>query len=465
MKRGTNLRIAVDALDDGGAGVGIVRGDGSGVTDGGHDTRLPTTVRIAGALPGEDVTACVDSLSTQQPVAWASLRTIHRASPDRVTPACAAYGRCGGCVMQHLDVGAQLAWKDASLRQMLRAHHALAGVPVAPPVASPLPLGYRNNSKLVAARDDGGRLMLGAYAPRSHDVVDLAGCAVAEPALGPAAAALGDALRAHHVQPYDESLLVGTLRYATLRANARGQVLITLVTATDAFPAGTSVATELIGRHPNIVGVVQNINPSRGNAIYGDTERTLAGESIIHDQIGDVRLRVSSRAFFQANRHVAHAAYQAIIRALAPTKADLVVDAYAGVGGIALTLAATAGSVLGIEEHAAAVHAAMKSADLNQTTNARFVADDVARALVDVSRADLLVLNPPRKGCAPEVLRRSATLAPRAIAYLSCAPATLLRDIELLASLGYRPDGLTLFDMLPHTTHSEVLAILVRSGH
>jgi 23S rRNA (uracil1939-C5)-methyltransferase len=195
----------------------------------------------------------------------------------------------------------------------------------------------------------------------------------------------------------------------------------------------------------------------------------LAGQATIEDRVDlggqrrAVRLRLSGGAFFQANRDVAALAYAAIADALAVRPGEHVVDAYCGIGGIALALAAGgATEVLGIEEHAGAVADAAASAALNDIDDARFVAGDVARELAAVDRADVVVLNPPRKGCALEVLAEVVRLAPRAIAYLSCEPHTLARDLARLATRGYRTSRVTPFDMLPHTPHVEALAILGR---
>lgn len=456
MKTGAVITVEVGDLDEEGAGVGPVA-DGGGLE-----------AHVRGTLPGERVTAHLEHLSAHRPVGWALLRTVDRASPHRVPPACAAWGPCGGCVLQHFDYGAQVAWKERRLRALIRAHATLGGVPVEPTVPSPRALGYRNKSKLVAGREAGGRLILGAYAPRSHHVVDLAGCAVVEPPLEQVAGVLRELLAARDVEPYDEASLQGILRHVILRATAAGAVLATLVTSREAFPAGVELAAALCAARPEVAGVVQNINPTRGNAIYGGREVTLAGTATVEDRIGSVRLRVSSQAFLQANRYIAAAAYEAIVRGLAPRAGDQVVDVYAGVGGIALTLAphlgtdAGAGEVLGIEEHPAAVEDAAASARLNGVANARFVAGDAAVRLAEAGRADLVVLNPPRKGCARAVLAAAVALDPRAIAYLSCAPDTLLRDLAILAELGYHTRAITPFDMLPHTPHLEALAIVDR---
>ena len=452
-KVGDDLRVVVHDLDDDGAGVGVAAGADE-----------PLELHVQGALPGETVIACLDHVSHHRPIGWALLRHIDQPSPARVAPVCAAYGPCGGCVLQHFDYAAQVAWKDRAFRARFAAQPSLSDVAIRPVVPSPVSLGYRNKSKLVAGRDQAGQLILGAYAPRSHAVVDLAGCAVAEPPLDAVASSLRALLTSHGVPPYDEVRLRGVLRYVVLRANADGAVLVTLVTATDELPAAESLVSALRAAHPVVVGVVQNVNPSRGNAIFGPHERTLAGEPTFEDAIGGVRLRVSSRAFLQANRHIAAAAYARLAESVALTGSERVIDAYAGVGGIALTLAPRAASVVGLEEHAAAVDDAAASAILNGIGNARFVAGDAGELLARESAADVVVLNPPRKGCAPAVLDRVATLGPRVIAYLSCAPDTLARDLTILHQRGYRTRELTPLDMLPHTPHLEALAILDRRG-
>ncbi|MEO8213181.1 MAG: hypothetical protein ABI560_08310, partial [Myxococcales bacterium] len=331
MKPTGEIRLLVRDLDAQGDGIG------DAVLAGGAP-RAPLEVHVAGALPGEEISARIDSVSTHRPVAWATMSALHTRSPNRVAPACRAQGRCGGCVLQHCSVPAQVAWKESWLREFLARHPELGDAPLSPMVRSPLSLGYRNNSKLVAARqhppqapsDDTSRVVLGAYARRTHQVVDLAGCAITEPPLEAVASTLREILGVHAVEPYHETRFTGVLRYVVLRSNHRGEVLGTLVTATDSFANGREIAEELRARHGNVIGIVQNVNPTRGNALYGSQEKTLGGAPTFEDEIGGVRLRISSRAFFQANRAVAGAAYEQIRLAAALTGRERVVDAFAG---------------------------------------------------------------------------------------------------------------------------------------
>jgi tRNA/tmRNA/rRNA uracil-C5-methylase (TrmA/RlmC/RlmD family) len=232
--------------------------DGAGMTAAGDNPRL----HVAGALPDERVTAMVEHLSPHTRAAWARLETVDAPSPARRPPACRAFGACGGCVLQHLDYDAQRTWKRA------RVARALAAIDVAVDacVASPRPLGYRNRSKLVVARN-GGRLVLGAYAPRSHDVVDTAGCRIAEPPLDDTATALAALLDQAGVAAYDERTLVGHLRHVVLRASHDGRVLATWVT-TRPLPDGPALASAFRAARPEVVGVVEHVNRGRGNAIF-----------------------------------------------------------------------------------------------------------------------------------------------------------------------------------------------------
>jgi len=446
VRKGDHLKLVIGALDDEAAGLALHEG---------------VRVHVAGALPDEELDATVAHVSPHRPDAWAELGAIARTSPARVAPVCPAYGACGGCTLEHMGYARQLEWKREHVQKALE--QAGVGAKVAACVASPRPLGYRNKSKLVYADSDahgGSRPVLGAYAPRSHRVVDLSGCQVAEAPLDDVASALRDLLASHAVRGYDERTAEGLLRYAILRVNHLGQVLITLVTADDVFPAGEPVARALQSGRPEVVGVVQNINRSRGNALYGDVERVLAGDGWLLDQVGSVQLRLSSTAFFQVNRDVAARIYADVAEAAALTGTERVVDAYAGVGGIALTLARGAAEVVGIEEHPRAVADAQASAQLNHAVRVRFVVGEVEGELGKLGAADVVVLNPPRRGCVHAVLRAAAALKPRLIAYVSCAPDTLARDLGLLEKEGFVTRSVVPYDMLPQTPHVESLAIL-----
>jgi 23S rRNA (uracil1939-C5)-methyltransferase len=451
VRKGVKLQLRVTALDEEGQGLAI-------------DGESGLQVHVRGALPSEEVFAEIAHLSPHRREAWAELVELKRAAQERVATRCPAYGRCGGCPLQHLDYPAQLRWKSERLRVLVGAHPRLAAAAVESCVASARPFGYRNKSKLVYTRTKpGGRPVLGAFAPRSHEVVDLQGCQLIEPPLAEVASGLETLLGEFDIPDYDERSGQGTLRYIILRSNFRGQVLCTLV-ATRPFAAASTLAKALSERHPAVAGVVLNLNASRGNVLYGAEEEQLWGTSDLDEEVGPsgLRLRLSSRAFFQVNREVAGRIYADLLVATHPTSGERVVDCYSGVGGIALTLGASGAEVVAIEENEAAVDDARVAAARLPSWPVRFLVGDVVANLGALGRSDVVVVNPPRRGCAEKLLSAISDARPRAIAYVSCDPPSLMRDLDRLTGSGYRVAWLRPYDMLPHTPHIETLALLTR---
>lgn len=406
------ISLTVDDLDEDGLGCGRHEG---------------ATVHVFGALPGDRALVDVEHRSPHAPRAWGRLVALERPSPDRVSPSCPATGRCGGCPLGALRDTAQLAWKAT---QVAGATH--------PIVPSPKSLGYRNQSKLVFGRLRGAPT-LGAFAPRTHQVVDITGCRVVEPVLEEVRAALLPALE--DVTPYDEKTHTGDLAYVLLRSNWRGEVLVTLV--------GPNVPAISRAVHPAIAGVCANDGP-RGNAIFGAATRVLDGAGELEERVGEVQLLLSPTAFFQVNRDVAALIYAAIDAWIAPDAR--VADLYAGVGGIARTLAARGRPVVAIESNTDAVRDAQRV-----PSSVRFMAGDAATSPLDI---DAIVVNPPRKGLSTELC--TALNASRAgqLAYVSCDPRTLARDLGRLGA--YTAERIQPYDMHPQTAHVETLALLRR---
>jgi 23S rRNA (uracil1939-C5)-methyltransferase len=347
----------------------------------------------------------------------------------------------------------QVAWKHAKVVRALEG--VLPAAQILPCVPSPITLGYRNQAKLTYGRDAAGRALLGAYAPRSHQVVDVAGCKLIEAPLE----AVANTIRAHlahrGVRPH-EAQVPGDLRHVVLRANGAGQVLVTLVAA-HANPAVARLAEGIMGTHVEVTGVVLNLNPDPGDVIFGGEEQVLAGTGHVNDRIVGVPVKLSSRAFFQINRQVAALVYEAVDSlARAHGRFEVAVEVYAGAGIIAQKLAAHAPRVVAIEDNPSS---GVALGDAGAALE--YLAADAAVGLSALKRADLVVLNPPRGGCDPAVLAQMARLRPRVVAYLSCNPTTLARDLTTLNGLGVGPGMGTStvrpFDMLPHTSHVEVL--------
>lgn len=452
------LNVRASGLSDDGAGACVL-----------PDGRK---VLVAGLLPGELARVEVAHKSPHSGVIWATLQRRHSAAPERVVPVCPGYGRCGGCVLQHLEYEAQLRWKGERLQAALSRAGVSPSEPT-PPCSPSAPLSYRNRSKLVAARGSGpGQdrgVVLGAYAPRSHTVVDMSGCRLTAPPLDRVArevAALASGIPGLPLHGEGE----GGLRYVLLRQTAAEEVQVSLVCSAPPPAAALAALTDGLRAMPQVVSATLHENPDPGDVLLpaGGKDEALFGPEALWDRVGEVSLRVSPRSFLQINRGVAARLYDDVRAGLAPRQGESLLDLYCGVGGIALTLLRAEPSLRaqGVEGNPAAVADARASAARMDVALQVQVGDVAAELQGRVERAeqvDLIVLNPPRRGCAPQVLDHIAALRPRAVAYVSCDPDTLARDLAALVRAGLEVERVAPYDMHPHTPHVEALAVL--HGH
>lgn len=359
----------------------------------------------------------------------------------------------------------QLARKAERVRAALQGYASLAGVELRPLRPAPKPFGYRNLVKLVIRREREG-LRLGIYRPGTHEVVDIRRCAAHQPQANELLAPLASILERLRVPTYDERGRGGWLRYAIVRTGGERRSLLVLV-ARDRRYAGERELVAALRSLRGLAGIVLNLNDDPGNALLGPRFVTLHGDDFLLDRVGPLALRSRAGSFVQANLAAADAAYAEVLRLADAKPGERALDLYAGVGAIALGLARAGAEVRGIEESERAVVDARSNAQRNGVENVRFEAADAARRLEALvrqgERADLVTLNPPRKGADAAVLEAIATLTPSRIVYLSCDPDTLARDLAALATHGYRCELVQPFDFLPHTEHVEAVALLRRS--
>lgn len=452
--------VVATAIDDAGAGVGVaVAGDGKG-----GDLR----VHVPDLLPGEAAEVAIEHRSPHRAEAWGRIvRRVGPASPHRVAPACPAWGACGGCVWQHLDGDAQLVEKGRHVAAALADVPAIAAgeVVIEPVVASPRPLGYRNKGKYVVgvAR---GRLILGAYAPRTHRLVDTAGCRVVAPVIDDVARATGDAAAAAGLVAYDERAAAGELRYVIVRADATAGALVVLVVTSAARADALAAAASTIAAHPAVRGVVAMRNDRTDGAIVTPDVRVLAGQGALVEDLAGCPVEVGAGEFLQVNRDQSRAIYERVAAlALDGLRADgvIAVDLYSGLGGIALTLARRGALVHAIEIDAGATAALARAAAAGGLgARVRVHTGDASEVERAGLVADVVVVNPPRKGLSAATRAALLALAPARIVYVSCGPDALGRDLVAL-SPAYRPDTVAPYDLMPGTPQVETLVRLQKS--
>lgn len=445
VRPGQEISVTVHGL--GSSGEGVARFEG-------------LTIFVPGGAPGDRLLARVEEVKKNY--ARAALVAVEEPSPDRVAPPCPVVAECGGCQLQHIAYGAQLRLKRQQVVDALERLGKLSGVTVHPTLGMDDPWRYRNKAQFPMGYRS-GRVIAGFFAPGTHRIVDIERCDIQHP-LGNRIMAEVKALAGRHgVRIYDERTHSGVLRHVLARVGrGTGEAMAVLVTNGPDFPHGEEIARALMDRIPELVSVVQNINPARTNVVLGRESRVLAGRAYITDYIGDLEFNISPVSFFQVNPAQTEVLYGKALEYAGLTGGETVLDLYCGIGTISLFLARQAREVIGIEWVEEAVDDARENALLNGVQNVRFIAGDAAvempRLAEEGVRADVIVLDPPRKGCDEPVLEAIAAVAPRRVVYVSCNPASLARDLGRLAGMGYRTVEVQPVDMFPHTAHVECVA-------
>ncbi len=384
---------------------------------------------------------------------------------SRDTP-CPHYPRCYGCPLIGTPYGEQLERKRGILREAFAPYASLAGVEVPELVGSPRAFGYRNQAKLVA-RDSRRGLLLGIYKPGTHEVVDIRRCPIHAPPINDVLERVAEIVERFEVPIYDETARTGWLRYVVVRTSLwKKDAQIILVGTSRALPGLREMGRKL-GRIRGVSSVVVNINRDPGNVIFGPEFAPMSKEDGLVEKIGGLRLRTRAGAFLQANPNIAGRIYRQAVEWAALEPTDVAVDLYCGAGAMTFHLAERAHTVFGIEASPIAIIDAKRNARMNGIGNTRFQAGEAGPLLAELVahiRPAVVVLNPPRKGADEATREAIVAAAPRRIVYVSCAPATLARDLDWFAERGYGTQAVRGFDMMPQTEHVETVALLVRDA-
>ena len=452
------------------------------------------TLFVQGALPGERVRARV--LKTKKQYGYAKLIELVQASSDRIAPPCPIYEQCGGCQLQHMDYGAQLAWKRQLVVDNLQrigklevagaasggvenkradvaeagsasvAQDQAEGIRVLPTLGMDEPWRYRNKAQVPIGVTEGG-LVGGFYARGSHRIIDMETCLIQHEDNDKVVAIVKSLGRELGITAYDEETGRGLLRHVVVKKAFRtGQMMLVLVTNGRDIPHLDAWLGSIREQLPAVVSICQNINTQRTNVIFGNDTRVLWGTEVIYDYIGDVQFAISARSFYQVNPAQTEVLYGRTLEYAALTNKETVIDAYCGIGTISLFLAQHADQVYGVEIVPEAIEDARANAKLNGMNNVKFevgASEDVIPAWKEQGiTPDVIVVDPPRKGCDPRLLETILLMQPERVVYVSCNPSTLARDLRVLEDGGYRTVEVTPVDMFPHTVHVESVAVLCR---
>lgn len=422
-------------------------------------------VFVPGLLPGER--ALVRIVKPEKRYAFGRVEKLLEKSPSRAEPFCPIYKRCGGCVCQHMTYEASLAFKRQQVQDLLQRVGRLS-IEVPPVWGMAHPFGYRNKGAYPVAQTDGAPAC-GFFAPRSHDLVPLPenGCAIQGEDSARATQAVLSWMRQNSVPAYDEQTGRGLVRHIMTRSTTSGELMVVVVTRADIPKAGRLIEL-LRAAVPGLCSVCLSVNSRRTNVILGTDIRVLWGKAAMEDTLCGLRFSVSPLSFFQVNPRQTERLYGLALEYAGLTGAETVVDAYCGAGTISLLLAQKAKKVIGIEIVPEAIQNANENAAHNGIANAEFhvgATEELLPKLVENGlRPDVIVLDPPRKGCDPAVLQAIIAAAPKRVVYVSCGAPTLARDAKLLTEGGYAAEKVQCVDMFCWTGAVETVMSLVQQN-
>jgi 23S rRNA (uracil1939-C5)-methyltransferase len=417
------------------------------------------TVFVDGPLPGEVIMACMTEVKKN--FGRAKVIYTDNLSLARATPPCPLFGRCGGCQIMHLNYEEQLKMKQQMVIDAFERIGKFVNPPVSPCIPSPNPLEYRNKIQVPVRAGPNGEIRMGFYARSSHDLIDVEHCYIHCPLGEEVYKKIQELIKGSDLTAYDWNTLQGELRHVIIKSAVHtGQVLVVFITHECEHSKLENIAKELMQACPSVKGVVQNINTAPKNAVFGPEFRQIAGVPQIIEELCSLKFKISASSFFQVNPAQAEQLYDHAIESCGLTGKERVLDAFCGVGTLSLISSKKAKEVIGIEVVPEAIEDAKENARLNNIENVNFICDTAESKINNIGDIDVVILNPPRKGCEPELIATLCQKHPKTIVYISCDPATLARDTALLCSQGYEIKTIQPFDMFPQTAHVETVVKL-----
>lgn len=412
---------------------------------------------IENALPGEEIEIKIHK--TGKSFGYGKSMKRLTSSQNRVEIKDENYTRVGITPLQHMTYSSQLTFKRQQLRNVLARIAKMPEVPVFETIGMAEPWGYRNKAQIPVRKID-DKLTTGFFRKNSHDLIPMENFVIQDPKIDEAVVIVRDIMREFNVKPYNEGANTGNLRHIIVRRGYHtGEIMIVLVTRTAKLFPTSKILPAITEALPEVVSIIQNVNPSRTNKILGSENITLWGQDYFTDTLLGNTFEISASAFYQVNPQQTEKLYQTVLDYAELTGTETVIDAYCGIGTISLSLAKNAKEVYGIESVEAAVENAKNNAKLNNIDNVTFEAGLAEEVMVEWSEkelaVDLLVVDPPRKGLEGTFIEATLAMMPKKIVYVSCNPATLARDLALLSEGGYSVEKVQPVDLFPQTNHVE----------
>ena len=449
VKKGHTYKVKITDLSHQGLGVA-------------HIDEYP--LFIENALPDEELKIRVTHVGRR--MGHGKTVEFLKKSPYRVDDLEDVHFQSGTMPLQHLAYEQQLKFKQQQVKKLLAKVGNLEDVPVFETIGMAHPYGYRNKAQ-IPVREIDGKLTTGFYKKRTHDLIPIEDFVIQNPEIDQAIVTVRDILRKYDITAYDEKNHIGDIRHIIVRrGHFTGEVMVVIVTNSFVLPHAQEIVADIQNEIPQVVSIVQNINSDQTNVILGKQAMVLFGQDYYTDELMGHTFKISHQSFYQVNSEQTEKLYSVAVDYAQLTGDELVVDAYSGIGTMTLSLAEQAKQVYGVEIVPQAIQNATTNAKDNKIKNVTFEVADAGKWLVKHAKAglkvDVVVVDPPRKGLAPEFIDAVLQIQPERMVYVSCNPNTLARDLKLLSEGDYTVEKVQPVDMFPQTYHVESVALLSR---
>lgn len=422
------------------------------------------TVFVEGAIFGETVK--VKIVKVLKNYSYGKLLEVLIPSPYRVNPPCSVVKRCGGCQLQHMNYEGQLKHKTQLVKDAVERIGGLKDIIIHDAIGMKEPWNYRNKAQFPVGMNR-NQIQIGFYAERSHEIIDTKSCLIQDRVNDEALDIFRRFIKTYEISIYDEKTGKGLIRHIMTRKGFKtGEIMICIVIYGDDLPYADKLVEAFKQRIKGLQTVVLNINKKKNNVILGWKNKVIYGDGFICDYIGDFKFKISPLSFFQVNPVQTQILYKKTLEFADLKGAETVIDAYCGIGTISLFLSQKAKKVYGVEIVGQAIEDAKENAKLNEIGNVEFILGEsevvIPKLYEEGVRADVIVVDPPRKGCNEKLLEVIAKMAPKRVVYVSCNPSTMARDLKYLTKRGYVVKEIQPVDQFPQTVHVECVVLMSR---
>ena len=444
-----NQEYIVDVIDNGYEGEGIAKID-------------TFTIFIPGAIKGEKVKIIIVKVLSSH--AFGKIIEVIEPSKDRQEPDCKTYKRCGGCNLRHIKYEETLKMKQNAVQSLV--NKTLKNkVQVQKTVGMNEPFHYRNKAQYPLGIDKEGNPIIGVFANRTHEVIQMENCLIQNSRTEEIAKFILKFIKENNISIYNEATRKGIFRHIVIKVGVKtGQIMCVLVINSNVIPKEKELVKILIDRFPDIKTIIKNINMKNTNVIMSEKNENIYGDGYIEDILGEYKFKISPLSFYQVNPIQAEKLYNIAIEKANISKSDMAFDLYCGIGTISMFMAKYANKVYGIEIVEEAIKMAKDNAKINNVSNVEFLAGDVEIVLDKLVNknnisADVILVDPPRRGLDMTSINNILKVKPKKFIYISCNPATLVRDLKEFENL-YNINEIIPVDMFPFTSHVECCALL-----